>query len=563
MTVFGIDLGTSNSSISFWDGEKVQLVPNQHGERLTPSVISLDETGEVLIGKIAKERLLTHPERTVSTFKRFMGTKKSYKIGDTSFTPVELSSLILTSLKNSAEQFLNEPCEEAVISVPAYFNTIQREVTMEAAKLAGLTVTNLISEPTAAAVAYGLTKKEDQMILVLDLGGGTFDVSLLDLFEGVMQVEATAGDNYLGGEDFTQVLIQDFYEKNQIETSTLSLQEQGKVYQKMEQAKRELGQDNAVNVCLELNQKEYTYQLTPSEYEQLLEQLLHRMKLPISRVLKDSDVTLAEIDQVILVGGATRLNLVRRYFAKLLKVFPNSHLNPDEVVTLGAAIHAELKQETIKKELILTDVSAYSLGVDAVRQTENGYINDVFVPIIERNTTIPASKMNYFYTVVENQRKMAFIVYQGENAKASENLKVGEIVIDLPKRTPKDYPVACRFTYDNNGIIEVILEDEKNGHKEKLIIEENPGSLTPEEIQASLEKLAALKILPEDQAENRMLVARVERLYSEMLGNRREQIQGLLFDFQAILKTQDRKLIQQRYRELSKIVDELERDIWL
>jgi molecular chaperone HscC len=562
MTVFGIDLGTSNSLISFGDGETTQIIPNQHGELLTPSVVSIDETGEVLVGKIAKERLLTHPTQTAATFKRFMGTSKKYQLGNQDFTPIELSSLVLKSLKNSAEQFLSETCTTAVISVPAYFNNIQREATIEAAKLAGIEVANLISEPTAAAVAYGLSKK-NQMILVLDLGGGTFDVSLLDLFEGIMQVEATAGDNYLGGEDFTQVLVQDFCTKNALEISRLQPKDLRKIYQYMEHAKYQLGQDLSVDFSIQLNQVEYTYELTVQGYESLLETLLYRLKLPITRVLKDASIRLTDIEHVILVGGATKPAFIHRYFVKLLKAFPDSQLNPDEVVARGAAIHGELRQETFKEELILTDVSAYSLGVDSAIETDQGFTNDVYVPIIERNSTIPISKMKYFYTVKDNQRKMDFTIYQGENAKASENLKIGEITIDLPRATKKDYPIACRFTYDTNGIVEVILEDAQNKRSQRLIIEENPGHLTADEINASLEKLAKLKILPEDQAENRLLIARLERLYNEYLGVERERIQALLIRFQDVLQTQDRQLIQTQFREISEVINDLERDIWL
>jgi molecular chaperone HscC len=560
MTIFGIDLGTSNSVISIWDGKQTQVIPNQHGELLTPSIVSIDETGEVLVGKIAKERLLTHPTKTAAAFKRFMGTNKKYQLGNQQFTPIELSSLVLKSLKISAEQYLNEPCTKAVISVPAYFNNIQREATIEAAKLAGIAVDSLISEPTAAAIAYGLSQKS-QMILVLDLGGGTFDVSLLDLFEGIMQVEATAGDNYLGGEEFTQALVQDFCIKNSLEINNLPAQELRKVYQYMEHAKHQLGQDLKVDFSISLADIEYSYQLTVQAYEKLVESLLYRLKLPITRVLKDAAIRLTDIDHVILVGGAAKPSFIHRYFVKLLKAFPDSHLSPDEVVAQGAAIHGELKQEIFKEELILTDVSAYSLGVDSAVETEQGFTTDVFVPIIERNSTIPVSKMKYFYTVKDNQKEMTFTIYQGENAKASENLKIGEVTIPLPKAAKKDYPIACRFTYDTNGVVEVLLEDMQNKQSKRLIIEEKPGQLTSKEINTSLQKLDKLKILPENQAENRLLIARLERLYNEYLGYEREQIQALLIRFRDVLQTQDRQLIQTQFREISAVINDLERDI--
>lgn len=563
MTIFGIDLGTSNSVISYWDGAEVKMIPNQHDNILTPSVVSIDENNEILIGEVAKERLFSHPEKTAATFKRFMGTEKKFQLGERFYTPIELSALVLTSLKQSAESYLAEPCEEVVISVPAYFNNAQRESTLEAARLAGLTVKSLISEPTAAAIAYGVTEKPESQILVLDLGGGTFDVSLLDLFEGVIQVEAISGDNFLGGEDFTQVLIHDFLRKNDLESSQLSPQEQGQLYRKMEAAKLQLSGEVSVALKSTVAGEAYDYTLTPEQYQQLCEGLLNRLKLPILRVLRDAHLQVAEIDQVILVGGATKSKQLRQFFARLFKKFPSVQLNPDQTISYGASLRGVLRNEQFKEEVVLTDVCGFSMGTEIVRRTQQGLIGDIYDPIIERNTTIPVSIMKSFYTMTEGQEQMDFTIYQGENPRASDNLKIGELTIKLPPNQGIGYQIDCRFTYDNNGILEVILVDPATKEQKELIIEENPGKLTPLEIKASLAKLAGLKIMPAEKAENRLLLARLERIYAEATGPYRSQVSELIADFRGLLQSQDLPAIEKAHREYSRIVDQLERELLL
>lgn len=562
MTAIGIDLGTSNSLICFWDGEKSVVIPSQHGNHLVPSVVGIDDDGEVLVGEVAKERLITHPEKTAATFKRFMGTDKVYQLGTHTFSPIELSALVLRTLKQNAELYLKEPCTEAIISVPAYFNNAQREATLEAAKLAGLTVSSLISEPTAAAVAYGL-HQEDQTILVVDLGGGTFDVSLLELFDGIMQVEAISGDNQLGGEDFTQVLILDFTIKNGLLDTSLTPVEQALLYRKMEQLKLLLGKQAFASIAITIHDVDYTYEVTVSEYEKLCQPLLNRLKMPIIRVLNDGHLKLADIDHVILVGGATKGTIVRNYFAKLLKTMPYTLLEPDETVAYGVGIQASLKEGNIlKEEMILTDVCGHSMGVESMREISESLEDGWFTPIIERNTTIPVSKEETFYSIHEQQTRMRFHVYQGESPKTSDNLKIGELVIEIPSGK-KDYPINCRFTYDTNGLLEIIVTDEQTGKSEKAIIEDSPGTLTPAEITASLAKLEKLKVHPKDRAENRLVIARLERLYAEHTGAKRQYIQELLMNFQTILNKQDEILTKRTLVEYTNIVNQLESELLL
>ncbi|MHC5216954.1 Hsp70 family protein [Enterococcus sp. LJL128] len=559
--MIGIDLGTSNSVVSYWDGEQVQLIPNRFGKVLTPSVVGIDDDGKVLIGEIAKERLISHPQLTAAAFKRFMGTTKHYELGIHSFSPVELSSLILKSLKEDAENYLEQDCTQAVISVPAYFNNIEREATIEAAKLAGLDVQNLISEPTAAAMAYGLHEDKDQAILVVDLGGGTFDVSLLEMFSGVMQVEAISGDNNLGGEDFTQIIVHDCLNKHGLADQVLPAAVQAVLYRKAEGLKISFSSQPKSSFSFEVNQTIYEYELTIQEYENLCLPLLKRMRQPIGRVLSDSHMDIKDINQVILIGGATKNPSIRNYFSRLLKVIPYTQINPDEAVGRGAGIQAALKtQREMVNEMMMTDVCAHTLGVDIISRGPNGYTEGVFAPIIERNTTIPVSRIETFYTVRDNQEKVDFSVYQGEHPMVKDNLKIGELMVSVPPG-PGGTPVDCRFTYDSNGVLEVVVTDIQ-GQTTQLIIESHPGKLTEAELQESLKKMEGLKIHPRDRAENRLLLARLERVYAEALGDKRAYIQSLILEFQHTLDKQNDLEVKRLSAKLQQQLNELEQQLW-
>ncbi|GCF95330.1 molecular chaperone HscC [Enterococcus florum] len=563
MAIVGIDLGTSNSLVTYWNGTEVELIKSRFGQTLTPSVVGLDDNGEILIGEIAKERLISHPQLTAAAFKRFMGTEKEYHLGSHTFTPIELSSLILSSLKEDAELFLNESCEEVVISVPAYFNNTQREATMEAARLAGMKVLNLLSEPTAAAMAYGLHREEDLSILVIDLGGGTFDVSLLEMFEGIMQVEAIAGDNQLGGEDFTQLIVKDCLNKNQLLDEMLTAEVYSVLYQKAEMLKKELAIQFSTSFEFEIGDASYCYELTKQAYEHLCEPLLTKMRFPIGRVLNDGNTAIEEIDRVILIGGATKDPVVRNFLSKLLKTIPYTSINPDEAVGVGAGIQTALKKDrSMVSEMMLTDVCAHSLGVECVQNFGSKMIGGLFSPIIERNTTIPVSKVKTFYSIYDQQEKICFSIFQGESPHVKDNLKIGEMEISIPK-APKGYPVECRFTYDSNGLLEVLLTIKDTGKTHQLIIEESPGTLSEADIRASLKKLEALKIHPRDRAENRLLLARLERLYAETTGETREHVQQLLFRFEAVLEKQEVHQTKKAASELTKTLAELEKGLWL
>lgn len=563
MATIGIDLGTSNSLVGYWDGDHAKLIPNMFGKLLTPSVVSVDETGEILIGEIAKERLYTHPTCTVAAFKRFMGTDKVYRRKGHTFSPVELSALILRNLKADAEKYLQEECRQAVISVPAYFNNIQREATIEAAKLADLDTLNLISEPTAAAMAYGLHKgEEDSSILVIDLGGGTFDVSLLEMFEGIMQVKAIAGDNHLGGEDFTEYLIRDCIKEQEWKYHTIDASLRALLYRKMEHGKIQLSNHDSLEITFEYEGQSYQYKRSQQQLKELWKPLLNKIRKPVSRVLNDTKMTVREVDQVILIGGATRAPTIRHHVGVLLGKLPFTQINPDEAVGLGAVIQTALKErKEMLDEMILTDVCGYTMGVDYTKEMHHGNLkNGYYAPIIERNTSIPVSKMDTFQTLYDYQEMVRFNIYQGENMMVKDNLKIGEIEVPVP-RAPKGLLLNVRFTYDTNGILEVVAKVPDSNEEKRLVIQNSPNKLTDEEIEKKLEKLKLLKIHPADRAENRLLLARAERLYAESLGDMRGRITELILWFQQELEKQDENNTEKAAQKMSSYLEQLEKEL--
>lgn len=562
MAKIGIDLGTSNSLAAYWTEEGPALIPNAFGQFLTPSIVSVDENNEILVGQIAKERLITHPSLTVSTFKRYMGTDKMYQLGNLTLSPEDLSSFILRSLKSDAESFLGEVIDEAVISVPAYFNDAQRKATKRAANLAGLHVERLISEPTAAAVSYGLHLQDaDTKFLVFDLGGGTFDVSVLDYFEGVMQVQAIAGDNYLGGEDFTNVLMSHFVEFHKLNFNEMPHKTQSALQKQAELCKLSLSQNVTGQMELNYEEQSYTLSVTKEQFDQICSSLLLRLRNPVERALRDASLMPSDIDGIILIGGATRMSVIKTIVSKIFGRLPNFEINPDEAVALGAAIQVALKERNVSlKEMILTDVCPYTLGTDVIRRGNNGSVDSgYFLPIIERNTPIPVSRVERLYTAHDQQSIISVEVYQGESRLVKNNVKIGELQVAVPKAERGEQSIDVRYTYDINGVLEVEVTVVKTQERKTIVIEQNPGQSTPEAIQARLQELAHLKIHPRDRSENRLLLARCERLYEEYIGQEREYIAQLTYEFERVLATQDDTLIRSEAAVLKQNLDNLER----
>ncbi|MBC1985772.1 molecular chaperone HscC [Listeria sp. FSL L7-0478] len=560
MTTLGIDLGTSNSLVAYWKEDKAVLIPNVFGEVLTPSVVGIDDNGEFLIGKIAKERLTSHPDKTAAVFKRFMGTEKKYYLGKQAFSATDLSSFVLKSLKADAEKYLGETCTEAVISVPAYFNNSQRKATIDAAFLAGLKVERLISEPTAAAIAYGIHEQNDTTLMVIDIGGGTFDVSILEMFDGVMQVIAIGGNNYLGGEDFTSVIIEDFLSKNDLKKDNLSAEDFASLYKQAEDAKKSVCHAKTGEITL----NEINYTITENQFEIISQPLILKLREPIIQSLKDADLKPVDIEQVVLIGGATKMPIIKSFTSKFLGKIPFMHINPDETVGLGAAVQAALKErhESLE-EFVLTDVCAHTLGTEIVKEIgPNRYQEGIFSPIIERNTTIPVSRVENYYTISDNQSHIEFGVYQGESRNVKDNLKLGELLVSLPPETKAGSKMEVRFTYDKNGILEVLVKTVATGEVKQLIIQNNPGSMSKKELEEQLEKLSHLKIHPRDRSENRLLLARADRIYQMSLGERRRFVEFLIAEFEQVVETQDEKKIEAQCEKLRQQLDEFEGVNW-
>lgn len=565
MTMIGIDLGTTNSLVAYWDGEKPTLIPNSLNEYLTPSVVSIDDSGQIFIGEIAKQRLVSHPELTVANFKRKMGSKAEIKLGRQSFSPEEVSGLLLKQLKLDAEQLLGEPIDSAIISVPAYFNDTQRKATKVAGELAGLKVERLINEPTAAAIAYGIHEKyRESNIIVVDLGGGTFDVSVLELFDGVMEVHASAGDNFLGGEDFTNALINRFLNDNDLKGFKLSKLEQGKLTRKINQMKLELTDKEHVEINHELEGKQYQWRCSRQDLENVCEKLLQKLRHPIERAIRDAKLALDELDEVILVGGATRMPLVRNLVGRMFRRLPSSTINPDQVVALGTAVQTALiNKEQALDDVVLTDVCPYTLGVEvSVEASKNQFEQGHFLPVIERNTTIPVSRVDTLNTIQDKQKKIACNIYQGESRLVANNVFLGSLEVDVPKNKAGGESIDIRFTYNVNGILEVEVKVISTKKVSRKLIKNSECSLTENEIEESFNRLANIKIHPREDSVNKLLLAKAERLYEESLGDKRQYIAHLASEFDRVLNSQDVALIEQKRIELEKVLDDLEESIF-
>ena len=558
--IVGIDLGTTHSLIGAYTEQGSKLFPNALGDLLTPSVVSVDG-GTVLVGQAARDRLISHPEHTVASFKRWMGSSRETRLGDRNFRPEELSALVLRSLLADAEAALGEKITEAVISVPAYFSDAQRKATRSAGELAGVRVERLINEPTAAALAYGLQNREEESrFLVFDLGGGTFDVSILECFDNVFEVHASAGDNFLGGEDFLDAMVEAFCQDHSLRRQAMSPQEYGQLRRKLEILKRELGGASIAPLQISIGDRGYEWHIDEERFARLCETLVQRMRTPIERAMRDAKLQPAQLDEIVLAGGASRMPLVARLVSRMFGRLPLRRVNPDQAIALGASVAAGLKSRDAKlDEIILTDVCPYTLGTQIARRDPNGQIhNGYFHPIILRNSTVPISREDMFYPMNDQQHQLTIDIYQGENPLVANNIKLGEITLDLDKRRRSDENgVTVRFTYDINGLLQVEVTEHATQRRHELLLEQNPGLLSPEDIRSRLAALAELKIHPRDQQENIAVLARAERLYEEFL-HERNQLQEWIMHFRAILDTQDVAMIARHRAQLAEALDALE-----
>ena len=570
--MIGIDLGTTNSLATYIDDNgEIQFIKNEYGNILIPSVVGIDENDAIIVGELAKERRMMNAGETASNFKRRMGTDAKIKVKNRTFDAQMLSSFVLKHLKENAEKQLNEKINRAIISVPAYFNDKQRRDTKMAAELAGLTVERLINEPTAAAMSLGSHILDQNLkFIVLDLGGGTFDVTLLETFENIMEVLSISGDTMLGGEDFTTKICEIFLKNIKLSIADLSRDERTKLYTKADRAKKLISLKN-VEIEMEIKGKKYKSEITQENFRETVKPLLVKMKVAIDKALQDGNTDAREIEKVILVGGAVKLGIieefVEKYFHKMRgeKIYFNNDdfiennklvsiaADPDTVVAYGVGIAVGMKERNkVFKERILTDVCPFTLGTEIVGRR--------FAPIIPRNTTVPTSRSEYFYTIEDYQSQVTVGIYQGESLNIDDNLFLGEFLLDVPQNLAGKEAINVRFTYDINGILEVEAKVVSTGvKKSKLIIN---GDLSEEEKNEKIKMLEEIKIQSENKNKDKLLLERANRIYAEIVNTEiRNHISEYLENYQKIVVTGDRIRIQKTKKSFSEFLDKIDPEI--
>jgi molecular chaperone DnaK len=550
-TIIGIDLGTTNSAVAIMEGGESKVIANLEGNRLTPSVVAFTDKGDILVGDPAKRQAVTNPRRTVYSIKRFMGRRHSevaseekmvpyevvgganeyvkVKAGDKTFTPAEISAQVLRKLKEAAESYLGYKVNRAVVTVPAYFNDAQRQATKDAGQIAGLEVDRIINEPTAAALAYGLQKKKDEKIVVFDLGGGTFDVSVLEVGDEVVEVLSTNGDTHLGGDDFDETLINFIAEKFQKENG-IDLRKDPMALQRLREAaekgKKELSSSQSTDINLPFitadatGAKHLQMTITRAEFERLVDHLIERCREPVVKALKDAKLSPSQIDEVVLVGGSTRVPKVQELVRKIFDKEPHKGVNPDEVVAVGAAVQGAIIAGDVK-DVVLLDVTPLSLGIE----TEGG----VMTVLVERNTTIPTEKKEIFSTAADNQTAVTVKVFQGERKMANDNRLLGQFNLEGIPPAPRGVPqIQVAFSLDVNGILNVSAKEMGSGKEQKVRIEQS-GGLSKDEIERM--KRDADSHADEDARKRKLAEARNEahrRIYDteKLLKEHADKIDG-------------------------------------
>ncbi len=533
MAIIGIDLGTTNSLVSVFENGKCVLIPNEYHEYLTPSIVNVSNN-TVYVGKTAKEKMLTEPQNTARQFKRDMGSDKKFYLGKHTYRAEELSALVLRKLKEDAERYLGETVEEAVISVPAYFNDKQRYATKKAGELAGIKVERLVNEPSAAALLSKMKRiDEDGNFLIFDFGGGTLDISLVECFQNVVNVMAISGDNRLGGCDFDNVIADYFCQQNDLEFAKLKTQLQSSLLFQCEKVKWKLTEEEAASVTIDLDEKTYPLELSRQKLVSISNVIFKKIDRIVQRVLVDACMEINEITEVILVGGSSKMPVVKQYVRYLMgEEVSILQEEPDTIVALGVGAYAGIKERKAEiRDIVLTDICPFSLGVN--RHNEKEPVNPLMSVLINRNTSLPASKRHIYTTVEDFQKQVKFSVYQGENYYAKDNLKLGSMTIEVTPKPKGEEVIIVTFSYDINGILLVWIEVPSKEKKYEMVIA-GRDDMSPEEKQRRIWELSQLKVVVEED-ENHLLIQRAKKVFEESTMEQQERIGHLLYAFEKAL----------------------------
>ncbi len=526
MAIVGIDLGTTNSLACIYRDGRAELIPNELGGYKTSSAVSVLQDGTVLVGAAAKERLVSHPEATAASFKIWMGTQKALTLGDRRFKPEELSAFVLRQLLEDARRYLGESVEEAVISVPAYFNDDQRCATKLAAQMAGLTVKRLINEPSAAALYHRYsTQSGDSQMMIVDFGGGTLDVSIVDCFENIIEIVAIAGDNRLGGDDIDRAIAAHFFRENGLVEERLEPSLRASLYRQAETAKIALSSAPAAAISIQRGEDQYSLLLTPPLLRRLCEPVFRRVRGVIGRAMKDRERVRA-IDDVILVGGSAQLPVFGDFLEELFGRRPKVAAQPDEIVALGVGLCAGIKERAEDlQDLVMTDVCPFSLGV--ATYSYRGDKTPHMAVLIPRSSMLPASHQGTFYTMYDDQRALRFEIYQGEGYFASENLKLGEVEVQVPPGPAGEQSATVTFTYDIDGILHVSARSSGGDRRDRLILNSNLH-LSESEREKVMARISEIELAAQGTQKEQLLLERALRLYEQVPGRRRELVAGLI-----------------------------------
>lgn len=556
MAIIGIDLGTTNSLAACWKDGKPVVLKNSFGRFLTPSVISVDEDGQILCGDIAKERLVSHPDMSKGEFKRDMGTDTSYTLGGKAFDPVLLSSLVLKKIKEDAENELGEPVEEAVISVPAYFDDAKRFATKQAAELSGLKVERLINEPSAAALAF-LQKNGfvDGTYMVIDFGGGTLDVSIIESFDEVMEILAVSGNNTLGGKDINEAIYKHFILSNEILEDNLTNEDKAVLYKLAEGCKIALSSMPISVMAATIGGKEYSLTMDNNKLITICRPILEEIVKPIKQVLRDSRLKIDSLQDIILVGGSCKMPIISAYIKKITGRMPSTDINPDTAIARGAAIFAGMKSRfSALREIVMTDICPFSLGTAITDRYTKAVRMDFIIP---RNSMLPTSRTRSYSASSQGQDKLTIDIYQGESIIPQNNTRLGMLQMSCPPTAENDHICDITLTYDINGllIVEVTTTDGVV-HQKELVSRTN--RMTKAQIETLKKQMDSMKFLARDQEQTRLLTARAERAIEESIGPEREILMRLFMEYKAANERGNGRDIRLAREALNKFLDGLD-----